>query len=131
MKQAIARNLNDPQLANAPVVPTDRVGLNRLPEEDAKLEDLVSQAYANNPQVEQAVISMQNNKITIRAERNGLLPIVDAYGFYGASTLGGQQNPLLNCGGFTSTTFVACPPNTVPSRRLWIRSAEPGEQQRA
>ena len=34
MKQAIARNLNDPQLANAPVVPTDRVGLDRLPEED-------------------------------------------------------------------------------------------------
>ena len=25
MKQAIARNLNDPQLANAPVIPTDRV----------------------------------------------------------------------------------------------------------
>lgn len=114
MKQAIARNLNDPQLANAPVVPTDRVGLNRLPEEDAKLEDLVSQAYANNPQVEQAALSMENNKITIRAERNGLLPIVDAYGFYGASALGGQQNPLLNCGGFTSTTFVACPPGLYP-----------------
>ena len=107
MKQAVARNLNDPQLANAPVVPTDRVGLNRLPEEDAKLEDLVSQAYANNPTVEQAVLSMANNKITIRAEKNGLLPIVDAYGFYGASTLGGQQNPLLNCGGFGGT-FVPC-----------------------
>ncbi len=115
MKQAVARNLNDPQLANAPVIPTDRVGLNRLPEEDAKLEDLVSQAYAKNPQVEQAAIAMLNNKITIRAERNGLLPIVDAYGFYGASTLGGQQNPLLNCGGFASTTFIPCPPNTVAS----------------
>ncbi len=41
MKQAIARNLNDPQLANAPVVPTDRVGLDRLPEEDMQTEDLV------------------------------------------------------------------------------------------
>ncbi len=115
IKQAIARNLNDPQMANAPVVPTDRVGLNRLPEEDAKLEDLVSQAYANNPQVEQATIVMDNDKITIRAEKNGLLPVVDAYGFYGASTLGGSQNPLLNCGGFSSTTFVACPPGTFPS----------------
>ena len=115
MKQAIARNLNDPQLANAPVVPTDRVGLNRLPEEDAKLEDLVSQAYANNPQVEQATLSMDNNKITIRAEKNGLLPLVDAYGFYGASTLGGQQNPALNCGGFTSTTFQPCTTQIVPN----------------
>ncbi len=44
MKQAIARTLNDPQLANAPVVPTDRVGLDRLPEEDMQVEDLVRQA---------------------------------------------------------------------------------------
>ena len=41
MKQAIARNLNDPQLANAPVIPTDRVSLDRLPEEDMQTEDLV------------------------------------------------------------------------------------------
>ena len=34
MKQAVARNLNDPQLSTAPVIPTDRVGLDRLPEED-------------------------------------------------------------------------------------------------
>lgn len=115
MKQAIARDLSDPQMANAPVVPTDRVALNRLPEEDAKLEDLVSQAYASNPSVEQAALSMQNNKITIRAERNGLLPIVDAYGFYGASTLGGQQNPQLNCGVFGSTTPTPCPPGFIAS----------------
>ncbi len=114
MKQAIARDLSDPQLANAPVVPTDRVGLDRLPEEDAKLEDLVSQAYAQNPQVEQAVLSMQNNKITIRAEKNGLLPIVDAYGFYGGSGIGGQQNPQLNCGGFGST-FQPCTTTVAPT----------------
>ena len=29
MKQAIARNLDDPTLANAPVIPTDRVALDR------------------------------------------------------------------------------------------------------
>ncbi len=120
MKQAIARTLGEPKIADAPVVPTDRVGLDRLPEEDAKIEDLVSQAYANNPQVEQAVLSMENNKITIRAEKNGLLPIVDAFGFYGANALGGQQNPLLNCAtgisglGSTTTSFTPCPPGLVP-----------------
>jgi outer membrane protein len=66
MKQAIARNLNDPQLAAAPVVPTDRVGLDRLPEEDLQVEDLVREAYANNPQIEQAVLNMKNNQITIK-----------------------------------------------------------------
>lgn len=92
MKQAIARNLNDPQLANAPVVPTDRVGLERLTEEDMNVEDLVKQAFTNNPLVEQAMLSQENNEITIRGLKNGLLPIVDAVGFYGSSALGGSTN---------------------------------------
>jgi outer membrane protein TolC len=93
MKQAIARNLNDPQLSAAPVIPTDRVALDRLPEEDMAVEDLVREAYTNNPQIEQAVLNMKNNQITIKAEKNGLLPTLDAYGFYGASALAGSQNP--------------------------------------
>jgi outer membrane protein TolC len=114
MKQAIARNLNDPQLAGAPVVPTDRVGLDRLPEEDMSVEDLVREAYVNNPQVEQAVLTMKNNQITIKAEKNGLLPTLDAYAFYGGSGVGGAQNPSLNCATSLSTTsFVACPPGYV------------------
>ena len=36
---------------------------------------------------------MKNNEITIKAEKNGLLPTVDAYAFYGGSGLGGAQNP--------------------------------------
>ncbi|HEY5213571.1 MAG TPA: TolC family protein [Acidobacteriaceae bacterium] len=93
MKQAIARNLNDPQLSAAPVIPTDRVALDRLPEEDMPIEDLIREADQNNPQIEQAVLNMKNNRITIKAEKNGLLPTVDAYAFYGASALGGAQNP--------------------------------------
>ncbi len=111
MKQAISRNLNDPQLANAPVVPTDRVGLDRLPEEDMSVEALVRQAYVNNPQVEQAVITLKNNNITIKAEKNGLLPTLDAYAFYAGSGVGGSQNANLNCG--STTTFSPCPAGSV------------------
>jgi outer membrane protein len=93
MKQAITRSLNDPQLANAPVIPTDRVALDRLAEEDMPTEDLVKEAFANNPQIEQAVLNLKNNEITIKAFKNGLLPTVDAFAFYGASSLGGAQNP--------------------------------------
>ncbi len=110
MKQAIARTLNDPQLSSAPVIPTDRVGLERLPEEDTAVEDLVRQAYVNNPQIEQAVLNMKNNEITIKAEKNGLLPIVDAYAFYGASSLAGAQNP--NAVDFTTGQPYA--PGTYP-----------------
>ena len=38
----------------------------------------MKQAYENNPQIEQAVLTMSNNKITIKAFKNGLLPTVDA-----------------------------------------------------
>jgi outer membrane protein len=113
MKQAIARNLNDPQLSAAPVVPTDRVALDRLPEEDEPVEQLISEAYANNPQIEQAVLNMKNNQITIKAEKNGLLPIIDANGFYGAAASGGVVNPdcILEAGsqGYPSS---ACPTST-------------------
>ena len=117
MKQAIARNLNDTTLSKAPVIPTDRVGLDRLPEEDMSEEDLVKLAYVNNPQIEQALLNMKNNEITIRAEKNGLLPVVDAYAFYGGSGLGGNQNPNLNCATSVSTgsSFTPCAAGTVPS----------------
>jgi outer membrane protein len=111
MKQAIARNLNDPQLANAPVIPTDRVSLDRLAEEDTPAEDLVKQAYTNNPQIEQAVLSLKNNEITIKAFKNGLLPTVDAYAFYGANALGGSQNP----GAINFNNGQPYPPNTFPA----------------
>ncbi len=119
MKQAIARNLNDPILSNAPVVPTDRVALDRLPEEDMGAEDLVRQAYTNNPQIEQAVLNMKNNQITIKAFKNGLLPTVDAYAYYGGSGLGGAQNSALQCTTTVTTptgpvtTTAPCPPGTV------------------
>ncbi|XWK75734.1 TolC family protein [Tunturiibacter lichenicola] len=114
MKQAIARNLNDPQLAAAPIVPTDRVALDRLPEEDLGVEDLVKEAYVNNPQIEQAVLNMKNNEITIKAFKNGLLPVVDAYAFYGGSALGGAQNP--NASNFGSVPpGQPYPPGTFPS----------------
>jgi outer membrane protein len=110
MKQAIARTLNDPQLANAPVIPTDRVGLDRLPEEDMPVEDLVKEAFTLNPQIEQAVINMENNQITIKGEKNGLLPIVDLFGYYGGSGVGGQAVP---CN--PTTLAFGCSPNNLPA----------------
>ena len=113
MKQAIARDLTDPALMVAPVIPTDRVGLDRLPEEDMPVDDLVQQAYVNNPQIEQAVLSMKNNEFTMKAEKNGLLPTVDAYAFYGASALSGSQSPYLDCAALARFGATTCSYPTV------------------
>jgi outer membrane protein len=113
MKQSIARSLNDPELAVAPVIPTDRVGLERLPEEEMPIEDLVRKAYSDNPQIEQALLTLKNSEVTIKAEKNGLLPILDLYAFYGGSALGGSQNPAYNCG--SSTVPLTCASGTFPT----------------
>jgi len=111
MKQAIARNLEDPALTNAPVIPTDRVGLDRLPEEDMSQDDLVHQTYVNNPQIEQAALSMKNNEITIKAEKNALLPTLDAYGFYGTGSVAGPLNK-------SATQICFSPPCTATTSTI-------------
>lgn len=114
MKQAVARDLDDPALSAAEVIPTDRVNLAPTAEEETPVEDLIRQADANSPEAEQGVLTLKNDQITLKALRNGLLPSVDVYGFYSANALAGRQNPLLNCGS-TTGPFVACPAGTVSS----------------
>ena len=133
MKQAIVRDLNDPQLSAAPVVPTERVSLVRMAEEDTPIEELVKRAYANSPAIEQAALNMENNKITIKGVRNGLLPQLNAYGFYGGTGYTGeanpnsilcQQNPTIpNCGltgGGYGTAFSNAFNNSAPDKGVGL-----------
>jgi outer membrane protein TolC len=93
IKQAIARNLNDPALIAAAVIPTDRVSLEELPEEKQPVDELVQQAFSQSPVLEQAVLTLKNDAISLRGAKNGLLPTLDAYGFYNSNALGGSQSP--------------------------------------
>jgi outer membrane protein TolC len=113
IKQAITRNQNDPQLSQAPVIPTDRVSLQALPEESQPVEALVQEAFQQRPELEEAVLTLKNDEITLRGARNALLPTLNVYGFYGASATGGAQSP--NCYNFLSSPAAACPPNTYPT----------------
>ncbi|MGH9617492.1 MAG: TolC family protein [Acidobacteriaceae bacterium] len=119
MKQAIARNLDDPIFAAAPIVPTDRVSLARTPEEDKSVDQLVQEAYANSPGVEEAVLTLKNQEITLKSVKNALLPVLDVYGFYGAEAIGGAKNPLIDCTPFagfnpcSGTPGLAIPYTTV------------------
>jgi len=92
IKQAIARNLNDPALVAAPVIPTDRVSLEAIPEDRQTPEMLTQLAFQNRPELEQAVLSIKKDAITLRGARNAMLPMLNVYGFYGASGVGGSPN---------------------------------------
>ena len=47
----------------------------------------MQQAYANRPEIEQSVLTLKNDEITLKAVKNGLLPTVDLYGFYDGAGL--------------------------------------------
>jgi len=108
IKQAIARNLDDPIFAAAPVIPTDRVSLMETPEEEKPLQELVQDAYTNSPNVEQALLALKNQEITLKSVKNGLLPVLDVYAFYGAEGLGGSKSPLIQCGVNPEFGFDPC-----------------------
>jgi outer membrane protein TolC len=104
IKQAIARNLNDPALSAAAVIPTDRVSIEEIPEEKQPVEDLVKEAFQQRPELEQAVLTLRNDEITLKGARNALLPQVDVFAYLGGSGLVGTYNP--NC---QPTAFSTCP----------------------
>jgi len=102
IKQAIARNLNDPALTAAAVIPTDRVSIEEIPEEKQPIEDLVKEAFQQRPELEQAVLALRNDEITLKGARNALLPQVDILAYFQGSGLAGTYNP--NC----SPLFGTC-----------------------
>jgi len=103
MKQAIARNLSDPALIAARIVPTDRVSLEELPEEKQSSDELVTLAFQQHPELEQAVLALKKDEITLKGAKNALLPVFDAYGYLGGQGIAGSQNP--QCTTFCSGTF--------------------------
>ncbi len=112
IKQAIARNLNDPALVAAPIIPTDRVSLEELPEEKQSADELSQIAFKQRPELEQALLSIKKDELTLRGAKNALLPVVDAFAFYGATGLGGAQNPNAIC---DFGSGASCPPGTYPT----------------
>ena len=97
IKQAIARNLNDPALSAAPVIPTDRVSIEEIPEESQPVEALVQEAFQQRPELEEAVLTLRNDEITLKGARNALLPTFDIFGYLAGQGIGGTVNKDLNC----------------------------------
>jgi outer membrane protein len=94
MKNAITKNLGDPMLAIAPVIPTDTLQINES-QEVRPVEDLIQEALQARPEIATARINLANAEISRRSLKNALRPSLDLYAFYGASGLAGDQTALL------------------------------------
>ena len=92
IKNAITRDLSDPVLAAAEVVPTDTMS---IPEDEpvVPIQDLIAEAQGHRPELAEARIDLTNREITRKAAANALKPQVDLVAFYGAYGLAGVQNP--------------------------------------
>jgi len=92
VKNAITRDLSDPVLASASVVPTDTMSI-PPGEPVTPIQDLISDAQAHRPELAEARMDLSNREITRKAAANALKPALDLVAWYGAYGLGGVQTP--------------------------------------
>src|SRR3984885_2377965 len=96
MKNAITRNLKDPILATAEVIPTSTIA---IPAEEQILptEDLINDALRHRAELVETRIDLNSRDYSNKAVRSALLPTLDLFAYYGGSGLGGSQNPTNTC----------------------------------
>src|SRR5271166_5803736 len=94
MKNAITKNMGDPMLAVAPVIPTDTLKPNEQ-YEVRPVDDLIQEALQARPEIAVARINLTNLEISRKSINNALRPTLDLYAFYGAAGLAGDQTSLL------------------------------------
>jgi outer membrane protein TolC len=115
IKNALTRSLsgNSP-VVQAEVIPTDTI---QIPDQEnlPPVDNLIQQALSNRPDYSQQKINLKNSEINIKGTNNGLLPVVDLVGFYGASAIAGLQNPLATCSGSATPATTGCLlPGSIP-----------------
>jgi outer membrane protein TolC len=105
MKDFLTRNtVYDPLLAGVHIIPTDVI---RLPDTDPvqPVQDMISSAYTNRPDLRQARIQLENSNISLKGSKSALLPEIDFIANVNSNALYGQVNaiPPVSTGGVTLT----------------------------
>jgi outer membrane protein len=92
MKNALSRNLEDPLLAGARVVPISTM---QLPPQEPVVptQDLISDALGHRAELAESRIDINSRQINNKAVRNAMLPTLNLYAYYGGSGIGGDVNP--------------------------------------
>ncbi|OFW02342.1 MAG: hypothetical protein A3G20_04920, partial [Acidobacteria bacterium RIFCSPLOWO2_12_FULL_59_11] len=107
----------DPALDAAQVSLTDR-----LPEpRDAdvpNLPDALTTAFNNRPDLRQTEGNLQNQNLSLRFTRNGLLPSGSVFGLYAGAGLQGNTVPILSNPFKCDELAGKCSPNSTPSNTI-------------
>ncbi len=82
MKNALSRNLEDPVLAGAEVIPTSTMQL--PPQEPIRpTQDLINDALGHRAELAESRIDLNSRELNNKAVRNAMLPTLDLYAYYG------------------------------------------------
>ncbi|MBV8771186.1 MAG: TolC family protein [Deltaproteobacteria bacterium] len=106
VKNALTKSLDDPTLESLEVVPTDRLEAGQAAPTTQSVQNLISKALRDRPELAESDIDLVNRQISRRAARNALLPSLSLVGFYGGSGLGGPLNPIYNIPGVPNISNV-------------------------
>ena len=112
MKNALSRNLDNPALADAEVVPTS---IMQVPAQEPVVptKDLISDALAHRAELAESRIDLTTRELSNKSVRNAMLPTLDLFAYYGGSGLGGSQNPANICPSDGSTQIGCHEAGTV------------------
>jgi outer membrane protein len=115
MKNAITRNLKDPVLATAEVIPTSTMDV-PASEPVVPTDDLINDALRHRAELVESRIDLNSREISNKAIRNALLPTVSAFAYYGGAGLGGSQNPAELCSNLpTELQGFGCATSSSPT----------------
>lgn len=94
MKNALSRNLEDPMLAGADVIPTSTM---RLPEQAQVVptQDLINDALSHRAELAESRIDLNSRELNNKAVRNAARPTLNLFAYYGGSGIGGNVNPVV------------------------------------
>lgn len=94
LKNYITRSgLNDPLIAQARVIPTDRL---RIPDKDPiePIQDMVERAIASRPEIQETQVNILNSRINLEGSRSQMLPSLDLVAAATNNGLAGQLNSI-------------------------------------
>ena len=87
------RGNEDPEVQSATIIPTDLLDIPEK-EEIRPIQDLIADAVAHRPDLNQARLQIENSEIGLKGSRNARLPQVDLVGVAQNNGLSGALNPL-------------------------------------
>jgi outer membrane protein len=113
LKNALSRNaIQNAWLDEVHIVPLDHIVVPKT-DELKSVPELVEEALANRPEIDQAKLNLQSQEIMVKGDRNGVLPSVQAFAEFTNHGLSGPVNPLYNGFAQPNTFFVGGDGNVI------------------